>query len=65
MHNVFYDNWGFPDKLDNYNHLLHNIEGGVILWRKKFPTSPPDVDDPKFNYAYFEELQGEKLWSEV
>jgi hypothetical protein len=29
--NIFYDNRGFPDKTDDYNNCLHNINGGVIL----------------------------------
>jgi hypothetical protein len=46
---MFFDNWCFPDKSDVYNTLLHNIDGGVILWKKKFPTPPIDVVDPVFN----------------
>ncbi len=29
--NIFYDNCGFPDKTDDYDNCLHNINGGVIL----------------------------------
>ena len=58
-HNVFYDNRGFPDESYNYDHLLHNINDGVILRRKKFSTPPLDVDDPTFNCAYSKKLHGE------
>jgi hypothetical protein len=33
--NVFYNNRGFPDEWDAYNHLLHNIDGGIVLRKKK------------------------------
>ncbi len=38
--NVFHENRGFPEKTDNYNNCLHNINGGVILRQKSllFPN---------------------------
>jgi hypothetical protein len=65
VYNGFYNNRGFLAESDNYNHLLHNIDSGVILRQKKFPTLPLDVNNPTFNYAYSKELHGEKLWSEL
>jgi hypothetical protein len=47
--NVFFDNQGIPNKSNEYDTLLHNIDGGVILWKKKFLTPPIDVVDPVFN----------------
>jgi hypothetical protein len=44
-----------------YNTLLHNIDGGVILWKKNFPTPPMDIVDPIFNWEYSDELHGDKL----
>ncbi len=63
--NVFYNDWGFPNKLDEYDHLLHNIDGGIILRKKTFPTPPNDVDNPDFNHVYSEELRGNKLQSDL
>jgi hypothetical protein len=63
--NVFYDNRGFPDESDNFDSLLHNINGGAILRRTKFPTPPLDADDPTFTYIYSDELHGDKLRSEL
>jgi len=63
--NVFYDNRGHPDDSEAYDQLLHNIDGGTILRKKKCPTPPIDVDDPTFNHVYSEELHGELLWSQL
>ena len=63
--NVFYDDRGHPDESDAYDSLLHNIDGGVILRKKKFPTPPLDADDPTFNYSYSEELHGELLRTQL
>ncbi len=65
MHNVFCNDRGFPDKSNDYDHLLHNIDGGTILQQTKYPTPPLDVDNPTFNYVYSEELHGEKLQSKL
>ena len=35
--NVFFDDRGFPDESQAYDQLLHNVDGGVILRKKKFP----------------------------
>ena len=62
---MFYDNRGFPDESEAYDELLHNIDGGVILRKKKFPTPPLDVEDPAFNWVYSDELHGDKLNTEL
>jgi hypothetical protein len=59
--NIFFDNRGFPNESEEYTQLLHNIDGGIILRKKKFPTPPLDNIDPEFNWVYLEELHGEKL----
>ncbi len=61
--NVFFDNRGFPNDSDDYNNLLYNINGGVILRKKKFLTPPIDVFDPVCNWEYSNELHGDKLWT--
>jgi hypothetical protein len=35
--NVFFNDHGFPDKSDDYDNLLNNVDGGIILRKKKFP----------------------------
>jgi hypothetical protein len=59
--NVFFDNRRFPNESEEYDQLLHNINGGVILQKKKFPTPLLNDIDPEFNWVYLEELHGEKL----
>ncbi len=61
----FYENQGFLNESDEYDHLLHNIDGGIILRKKKFPTPPIDVDNPNFNHVYSKELHGNKLQSDL
>jgi hypothetical protein len=56
--NIFYDNRGFPDQSNDFDHLLHNIDSGVILWKTKFPVPVLDVHDPLFDYSFSEELHG-------
>ncbi len=59
--NIFFDDCGFPDESEEYYQLFHNINGGIILRKKKFPTPPLKDIDPEFNWVYSEELHGEKL----
>ncbi len=61
--NVFYDNRGFPDQSDEFNHLLHNIDGRVILRKKKHPHPPLDINNSTFNYIFDESLHAEKIKS--
>jgi hypothetical protein len=44
---------------------MHNIDGGVILRKKKHPQPPLDVDDPEFNYKFDEALHSGQLKSEL
>jgi hypothetical protein len=63
---VFFDDHGFPDESNDYNNLLHNINGGVILQKKKFPMpSIFDAVDPQFNWEYSDELHKEKLHNDL
>ncbi len=59
--NVFFDNRGFPDESKDFDNLLYNIDGGVILQKKRYPTPPLDTVDPKFNWEYSEQLHGKTL----
>jgi hypothetical protein len=62
---VFYNDRGYPDESEDYDQLLHNVDGGPILRKKKFPTLPINADDPTFNYTFSEELHGELLRSQL
>jgi hypothetical protein len=42
--NVFLDDRGFPDQSNDYNHLLHGMDGGPIL--RKLWHHQPDLDAP-------------------
>jgi hypothetical protein len=44
MQNVFLDNQGFPDQSDEYDHLLHSINGGTVLQKLHHPM--PDLNGP-------------------
>jgi len=37
LQNVFLDDQGFPDQSNDYDHVLHNIDGGTILRTLKHP----------------------------
>jgi hypothetical protein len=63
--NVFYDDRGFPDETDAYNNLLHNVDGGVVLRKKKFDAPPLDQDDPGFHYTFNESEHGKRLCQEL
>ena len=61
LRNVFYDDCGFPNQSDDFNHLLHNIDGCIILCKKKHPQPPLGIDDPTFNYKFDDTLHGDKI----
>jgi hypothetical protein len=62
---VFYNDRGFPDQSDEFDHLLHNINGGVDLCKKKYPQPPLDVNDPTFNYKFDVTPHADKINSEL
>ena len=41
LNNVFLDDRGFQDVSDDYDHVLHNIDGGPILRKLRHPK--PDL----------------------
>jgi hypothetical protein len=65
LHNAFYDNRGFPNQSDEFDHIIHNIDGGVILCKKKHPQPPLDVNNPSFNYMFDEALHADKIKSKL
>ncbi len=38
LQNVFLDDRGFPDQSNEYNQLLHSIDGGPVLRKLKHPA---------------------------
>jgi hypothetical protein len=44
LQNVFLDDRGFPDQSDDYNHVLHGMDGGPILRELCHPQ--PDLEVP-------------------
>jgi hypothetical protein len=58
---VYYDDRGFPDESDEWDHILHNVDGGAILRRLKFPMPELDQDDPTFNFVFDEAEHGAQL----
>ncbi len=65
LRNVFYNDCRFPNQSDEFDHLLHNIDGGVILRRKKHPQPPLGIKDPTLNYKFDDSLHGDKVKSEL
>jgi hypothetical protein len=50
LQNVFLDDIGFPDQSDNYDHVLHGVDGGPILWNLHHPQT--DLEAP-VNPSYY------------
>ena len=66
LQNVFLDDRGFPDQSDDYDLLLHNIDGGPVLRRLKHPA--PDLNapvDPAFYSEFIPEVHEAQMRQEV
>ena len=66
MQNVFLGNRGFPDQSDEYDHLIHSIDGGTVLWKLQHPM--PDLTgpvDPSFNHPFILEEHEDILRKKV
>jgi hypothetical protein len=66
MQNVFLDNRGFPDQSDEYDHLLHSIDGGTVLRKLQHPM--PDLNgpvDPSFDHPFIPEEHKDILRKKV
>jgi hypothetical protein len=59
--NVFYDDRGYPNQSHEFEVLLHNINGGTILRKRKHPAPPLDDIDPRFFAVYNETAHGANL----
>jgi hypothetical protein len=59
--NVFLDDRGFPDQSDESDSLLHNVDGGTILRKRRHPAPKLDKINPRFHAVYDEKFYGEQL----
>ena len=62
--NVFIDDRGFPDQSDEFDTLLHNIDGGSILRKRVHPSRSLSDIDPAFNVQYDESKHGTQFRSQ-
>jgi hypothetical protein len=59
--NVFLDDRGFPDQSNEFNSLLHNVNGRTILCKRKHLTPKLDEIDPHFHMVFDKILHGKQL----
>ena len=59
--NVFADDRGYPDQINDHNILLHNIDSGPVLRKLRHPSPPIDKVDPLFDFLFNEALHGARL----
>jgi hypothetical protein len=55
------DNRGFPDQSDKFDSLLHNVDGGTILCKRKHPAPKLANINPQFHAVYDKKLHGNQL----
>ncbi len=60
--NVFHDDRGFPNQSHEFDTILHNINSGCILCKRKHPAPPLDTINPNF---HDKALHGAKLREEL
>jgi hypothetical protein len=66
LQNVFLDYRGFPDQSDEYDQLLHSIDGGPVL--RKLYHLMPDLNgpiDPSFDHSFIPEEHKELMRKKV
>ena len=66
VHNVFYDDRGFPDQSDEFDCLLHSVDGGPVLRKLWHPA--PDLDgpvDPSFLSVFNPDMHESQLRDEL
>jgi hypothetical protein len=61
LQNVFLDNRGFSDRSDDYNHVLHGVDGGPILWKLCHPQLDLDAPVDSMYYSPFVAKKHEAL----
>ena len=56
IQNVFIDDRGYPDPSNEYDILLHNVDGGTVLRKLSHPVPALDGSiDPSFNFPFIPE----------
>ena len=55
------DDHDFPDQSEDYDTLLHNVDGGPILRKLKHPASSLDDPNPYFHFPFEVALHGNRL----
>ncbi len=65
LQNVFSNDRGFPNQSDEYDMLLHNIDGGLIPRKLKHPPPPLNVANLKFLFPFDKALHGERLCEQL
>jgi hypothetical protein len=66
INNVFVNDCGFPDVSDEFDTLLHNIDGGPVFRKLKQPPPDPDgLPDPLFSFAYDKAQHGPWLHKQL
>ena len=63
--NVFYNDPGFSDQLYNFDVILHSIDRGCNLCKRKHPAPTLNNVDPTFLSIYNEAKHGQKLHSKL
>ena len=64
--NVFLDDRGFPDQSDDYDHELHNVDGGPILRKLRHPAPALDDDtDPVFHAPFIPVKHEDQMCKEL
>jgi hypothetical protein len=53
LNNVFLDDRGYPDQSGEYDHVLHNIDGGPILHKLRHPQPNLNAPVDPLNYPPF------------
>ena len=67
LQNVFLDDRGFPDQSNEYDHLLHNIDGGPVLRKLKHPAldsnAPVTLSFSRNSFRRSMKLRCVKMWT--
>ena len=61
----FYKDRGFPNQSNEFDYILHNVDGGRVPCKRKHPLTPLDEINPAFHSIFDEKLHGEKLNKEL
>ena len=59
--NVFADDRGYPDQINDHNILLHNINISTVLRKLRHPPPAINEVDPSFDFPFDEALHGARL----